>query len=142
MTVIAWDGRELAADRKRTIYHTPTPARKVWRARAKDGRRFLVGCAGEIEDCVQFVRWIKSQNPEQKPAPTNFGALVIDERRRIWLVEQKLVYFQVREKLWAIGSGADYALAAMACGKSAAEAVRIAIRFDNRCGLGVDVVRF
>lgn len=142
LTVIAWDGKTLAGDRMRQVYFTPTPARKVWRARAKDGRRFLVGAAGEIVDCVAFVRWLKKGTDELKPTPTDFIGLVIDDKRQIWMVDQKLVYFRIREKFWSIGSGADYAIAAMACGRSAADAVRIASRFDSRCGLGVDVVRF
>lgn len=41
---------------------------------------------------------------------------------------------------WAAGSGADYAMGAMAAGKDAKEAVEIACRFDINCGLGVDVL--
>jgi hypothetical protein len=40
----------------------------------------------------------------------------------------------------AIGSGMDFALAAMACGKTAAEAVEIAARFDPNTGGRVDVI--
>jgi ATP-dependent protease HslVU (ClpYQ) peptidase subunit len=40
----------------------------------------------------------------------------------------------------AIGTGRDYALAAMHCGSTAAEAVAIAALFDPGTGGGVDTV--
>ncbi len=40
----------------------------------------------------------------------------------------------------AIGSGSGIALGAMAAGKTAAEAVEIAARFDSGTGNGVDVL--
>jgi ATP-dependent protease HslVU (ClpYQ) peptidase subunit len=47
----------------------------------------------------------------------------------------------VEHGFWAFGSGRDFAIAAMACGKSAREAVEIACQFDTGCGLGVDVMQ-
>ncbi len=41
---------------------------------------------------------------------------------------------EVIDDFYAIGSGAKVALGAMACGKSAIEAVRIAARFDPYTG--------
>lgn len=40
----------------------------------------------------------------------------------------------------AWGSGRDYAMGAMARGANAKEAAEIAMRFDNGCGMGIDVV--
>lgn len=37
-------------------------------------------------------------------------------------------------EFYAIGSGSDYAMGAMAMGASAVEAVRVAIQFDPNCG--------
>jgi ATP-dependent protease HslVU (ClpYQ) peptidase subunit len=42
------------------------------------------------------------------------------------------------DKKTATGSGRDYALAAMHCGKTAREAVEIACLFETGCGNGVD----
>lgn len=142
MTVIAWDGKAMAADRMRLVDGTPMPACKVFKVRSSDGRQFLVGCAGDSWDATQFLKWMRSQADKDKPAPSSLYALVIDEKRRIWLAAEKLIYHEVTLPFFAVGSGSNYAIGAMAAGKSARQAVRIAARFDNKCGLGVDVVRF
>lgn len=138
MTVIAWDGKTMAGDRQRNFYNTPVRAKKVWRVRGTDGLLRLVGAAGESSDCVAFVRWLQGG---EKPSATDMDALVIDHKNQAWFCTHKLVYCRILEPFFAIGCGADYALAAMACGKTAAQAVKIAARFDNRIGVGVDVVR-
>lgn len=142
MTTIAWDGRTLAADRRRTLGDTPTPARKIFDVKAPDGRRYLVGCAGDSWDCVAFMRWMRTQKPEDKPALSNFSAMAIDERHRVWYVAEKLVYHEIVMPFWAIGSGSDYALGAMAAGKTAREAIRIASRLDIHTGNGCDTLSF
>lgn len=141
MTTIAWDGKVLAGDRQRTEYGTPTKARKVYRVRSKDGRRFLIGCTGDSDDCVAMVRWLKGRG--DKPVPKALGVISIDERGRVWLCGEKLVWYQIKGlPYWSIGSGSDYALGAMAAGKSARDALRIATRLDVSTGGGVDVVSF
>lgn len=142
MTVIAWDGKVLAADRRRTVNGTPMPATKIFKIKSPDGRLFLVGCAGDSFDCGQFVRWMRTANENDKPTTTSLSALVIDEKARAWYLSEKLLYHRVSVRCWAIGSGADYALGAMAAGRTAPQAVRIASKLDIHCGQGVDVVRF
>ena len=44
----------------------------------------------------------------------------------------------LEDEFVAIGSGRDFALAAMHLGQSAVEAVGLACRLDANCGLGVD----
>ena len=41
---------------------------------------------------------------------------------------------------FAIGSGRDFALAAMHLGKTAVEAVEVACHFDSGCGNGIDTL--
>lgn len=142
MTTIAWDGTTLAADQKRTEYGTPTVCRKIYRTQAKDGRRFLVGCTGDSDDCAAMVRWMQGK-AEQPSTPKSLHVISIDEKRRVWTCGEKLVWYRLKGfPYWAIGSGSDYAMGAMAAGKNARDAVRIAIKHDTHSGFGVDVVRF
>lgn len=144
MTVIAWDGRELAGDKQSThanMARTPTRTRKVYRVVGSDGEVRLIGCAGNSDDCQNYVRWAKGLVLE-RPTFTSLHVLCIEERRRVWSAEEKIIWERVRSKFWAIGTGSDIALGAMASGKSAREAVLIASRFSTGCGFGVDVVRF
>lgn len=143
MTVIAWDGHTLAGDRQRTHGGTPVAATKVFKIQAPDGRLFLVGAAGRA-DCTQmFVAWLRGGEKPLMPSNVDdFGALVVDVKRRVWNIHDTLFYVHCSAKQWAIGSGANYALGAMAAGATAAQAVRIASKLDVHCGLGVDCVTF
>lgn len=49
--------------------------------------------------------------------------------------------YPIKDKFYAIGSGAAYALTAMALGKSPREAVEIAARFDPGTGGEIDVLK-
>lgn len=118
------------------------PAKKVLRITAPDGRKFLVGCSGCAYASTSFVAWLQGGDKPSLASDVEFCAMVVDERRRVWMLGRELVYLQINMPQWAIGSGADYALGAMAAGADPERAVRIASRLDVSCGLGVNVVRF
>jgi ATP-dependent protease HslVU (ClpYQ) peptidase subunit len=138
MTTIAWDGRTLAADRQTTWGGTPTRTRKIFRAINEDGREVIYGCAGLTHECSAYTRWIRGEIAA--PAFTDISVLSIDRKGRIWHTNQSMHWIQIKVKYWAIGAGCDYALGAMAAGKSAIEAVKIESKFDVHTGLGVDVL--
>lgn len=70
------------------------------------------------------------------------GLVVRKSDRCAFLAEGKrVVLTPILESYFSIGSGADYARAAMALGKTAAEAVAVAARFDLYTGFGVDTLR-
>lgn len=52
----------------------------------------------------------------------------------------RLMREPVIERCYAVGSGSHFALAAMACGKTAVEAVRLAARFDPGTGGRVESI--
>lgn len=58
------------------------------------------------------------------------GCYLLVSRSKVTCLEaDKMIPYQV-SKTFAIGSGCKYAMAAMACGKTPAEAVKIAAKFD------------
>lgn len=141
MTTIAWDGLTLAADRCRLNGRdTRQEICKLWMA-----GEFVFAIAGDLCDgpvirewLLHGARWkdrpemVDQQNPTVGLAVRRRdGAIFLIEGRRSMLVE-------LPGGPTANGSGATYALAAMACGKSAVEAVEIAARFDAGTGFGVD----
>jgi ATP-dependent protease HslVU (ClpYQ) peptidase subunit len=138
MTTIAWDGRTLAADKQSTWGGTPTRTRKIFRAKHPDGRVMIYGCAGLTHECQAYTRWIDGEI--EKPDFTDISILSIDQKGRIWYANQSMLWARIITKRWAIGSGCDYALGAMAAGKSAADAIRIASKLDVNIGLGVDTL--
>lgn len=141
MTTVAWDGKTLAADRQLTIGSTPMPYRKLFRAKHRvDGARLLYGCCGDAFDGVQFRRWVEGGDKPVGIKPS-FSSVAIDDKGRVWYCGDSLVWLPISLRHWAIGSGCDYAMGAMAAGASAAKAVRIASGLDTNSGVGVDTLR-
>ena len=124
MTTLAYDGRTLAGDRQLTLGGTPMPMTKIFQLGSE-----LIGLCGSVQESLQFLKWYQDgKDPETKPKlDEGFSALVITPGR-ILRYEDHLMPWQVNLPFWAAGSGADYALGAMAAGKNASEAVEIASR--------------
>ena len=137
MTTIAFDGQRLAVD-SRVVNDTMIcyeRAKKLWFIRG----RWIAFC-GSIESMMIAVQWFKAGMPKEKPQVSkNFGALAWDMRRRPVFYEDGLVAIPEGRELLAYGSGAHFALGAMAAGATAVEAVKIAARFDPNTNSRVQV---
>lgn len=144
MTTIAWDGNTLAADRKCVSGGTPYRVTKIFRIK-RDGRHLLVGMSGDQYMATAWRRWMNGDAGMEPIGGAEYEKLivmVIDEKKRIWSADLRKVYDRTPMRCWAIGSGADYALAAMTLGRSAANAVRLAAKLDNGTGFGVDTLEW
>lgn len=126
MTTVAFDGKTLAADSQaQTTFKSRI--RKLYRL--PDGALF--GAAGAVQEMLAVLAWL---NGGEKPADlVQFEALIVT-RAGCDVLGMRLMREPVLEPFYAVGSGCHYALAAMACGKSATDAVRIASRFDPSTG--------
>lgn len=139
MTVIAWDGKTLAADKQGTCAGLRRTLTKIHRL--QDG---AVGIEGDTQIGGELLGWLSGERdpnafPEScrgEDAPAAFG--VIDGVCCRWLGGPVPVIFE--DKFTATGSGRDYAIAAMHCGKTAREAVEIACIYESGCGMGVDAI--
>lgn len=143
MTVIVWDGKILAADKRACnngLKFTVTKIRKI------NGN--LVGSSGDFSPIQAMFHWYeKGADPEkipdcQKDKDRWTTLLVITPEKKIFRYEQDCFPYEIEEKKYAAGSGRDFALAAMAMGADAVEAVKIACRFDAGCGNGIDTLGF
>lgn len=143
MTTIAYRGGVLAADSRLTVdngsgsrKHT---CRKLFRKRVTEGKKsfdVVIATAGESSPGMVFVDWYGTG----KPVPDLFLHLGGDFLCLV-LTPSGLFEYDVycrgeliEEDFYAVGSGAQAALAAMHCGKSAIEAVRVAARIDSYTG--------
>lgn len=142
MTVIAFDGSTLAAD-KQTCYgpliRTTTKIHRVG--------DLLVGCAGDTATSVEFVEWVRRGRraddfpKKQLDDKTSVSAVVIEADGSISSYDTAPYPIRIEDDQFAIGSGRDFALAAMHLGLSAHDAVEVAAVFDNTCGNGVDTLQ-
>jgi len=143
MTTIAWDGKTLAGDRRANAGGLPYSVTKVFRL--SDGRLFA---GSGTADCIEAVRdWLEG-NEKQRPSFTkdeDFAILVISKENGKLVCDRyelKCFPMRIEEKFHAVGSGRDYAIAAMDFGKSAREAVEFASKYDIYTGNGIDVIEF
>ena len=143
MTCIAWDGATLAGDRLETWDRLPFRGRgKLARLRQHKGGEYLCGFSGTDHGRQAFTKWFV--HGEMPPAMTDrdLCVLLIDRKCRVFQCNERLTIMRVNGTRWAAGTGADYALGAMAYGASSVEAVRIAIKLDVYCGGGVTTLRW
>lgn len=142
MSVIAWDGISLAADKRACVGTMIRTTTKIFRV-----NRCLVGYAGDAAFGEQVLAWFRAgENVDDFPNHQRdkddwAGLLVIRPDGRIQKYERTPYPLTFEDTLFAIGCGRDFALAAMYCGKSASEAVELTCSLDNGCGNGVDVLK-
>lgn len=146
MTVIAWDGKILAADMQITSNTTVSITTKIKLVETRSCDKYLIGVTGSIGDLQAFCHWFTSENDSEK-YPKNFiddsaAAIVINEAGEINLYETTPFGTLLQTKTFAIGSGKQFAMAAMYYGKSAIEGVHLACQFDAYCGQGIDTLKF
>jgi hypothetical protein len=141
MTVIAWDGRTLAADKRGTNCGWVFPVTKIHSANG-----CLVGISGNLARGLERLAWFASNAtiadyPRQDDGDSGY-LFVVRPDRTIAQYEQTGHPIIMECPTAAAGSARDFALAAMACGKTAREAVEVACALSSACGNGVDTLTF
>lgn len=143
MTTIAYRDGVLAVDSRATMENggagRKRAVRKLVRKSITEGRKtfdILLAAAGDFTPGRVFIDWYGSGKPPPEALTHHGGDFVCLVLRPDGLYEYD-IYLRgerIEEDFYAVGSGADAALAAMHCGKSAVEAVRIAARVDAYTG--------
>lgn len=138
MTCIAWDGKTLAADKLLVNYGLKRTVTKIRRI-----GDLLVGGAGDFAEINEAMAWIErgrkiEDYPKRMSEKDADSTLLVIESGEILIYGFSPIPSRYEDKTYAMGSGRDYAITAMHLGKSAVEAVEIAIIFESGCGNGVD----
>lgn len=147
MSVIVWDGKKLAADKQVTdggLLRTTTKIRKVTKGKFKG---FLIGACGATATANLLMDWFEvGAKPEHFPyeyAKSNeFGAtlMVITDTKAIFRYDHLPVPIIMEDKMYATGSGRDFAYGALSMGADAVKAVEVACELSIECGIGIDVL--
>ncbi len=136
MSVIAWDGASVAADRQATEDSTRTSCKKIIRIRTGE----ILCDVGDYPIGLALIDWYKKGcDPVKFPKiPKNNGTkLIVFSASGVLEYETSHHGVPVKEPFFAWGAGKDLAIGAMAMGASAREAVKVASRYNVLCGLGV-----
>lgn len=140
MTTIAYDGKVMAADTLHVSGYTKSYAQKIWFLRPG----VIVGAAGPAATAAEVIDWLdRGAHPADFPKVQrgdDWSLVLVVANRRIMRIEQGPIPIMVRGPYAAAGSGAEFALAAMALGKSAYDAVQLAGELDTGTGGAVDVL--
>jgi len=141
MTVIAWDGEMLAADKRMQQYGGI--ARTVTKImRAPDG--CLLAVTGSVDVGLEMRHWLLAgAMPADFPPKAREDVatlIVINRKGEVWTYAAGPFPMRMESHQIAFGSGRDYAEASMHLGCSAAEAVKVACMFQTDCGGGIDAL--
>lgn len=140
MTVIAWDGKTLAADKMACAAGYGYTVTKVHRLRGGA----IVAFSGDGDGAMALLAWLNAaRNPATYPEQqkdNETSALLVEPDGSLWSYGKTPYPQRIECKRYAMGHGRDFALAAMHLGKSAKEAVEVACALDVYCGNGVDAL--
>ncbi len=141
MTVIAWDGTTMAADKQGTASGYAYAVTKIFRI-----KNCIVGIMGNVSHGMQLLNWFQSgMIPERWPSYTedkNADALYVRYDGTMWFYTSDCKGYpeQILDSYIALGSGRDYALATMHLGHNAVKAIEVACELDVYCGKGIDAI--
>ena len=141
MTVIAWDGNTLAADKLACFGATKGTVTKIHRVHG-----FLLGITGNLSMGMEILEWFKAGAiPKDYPTgnrDVNTGAslILVKPDKTVWKYESTPHPFRVEGAFCAFGSGDESAMIAMECGCDARRAVEVASKYNTECGNGIDTL--
>lgn len=138
MTVIAWDGKTLAADKRSTFGDHTVTTTKI--ERLSGGT--LLGASGASGKCRELRAWFRAgADPTTYPdKDADCDLLAISPTGAVTIYDGSGHGIAVEDERAAIGSGCELALLAMHLGHAAEEAVVLASLFHPSCGNGVDTL--
>lgn len=139
MTVIAWDGRTLAADKRATS--GGGIGRTVTKIASHGGA--LLAMTGSWDVAAELREWWKAGAvPDAFPAKArdDVATLIVIREGAVFTYASGPYPMTIEAQKCAFGSGRDFAEAAMYLGKNASDAVAVACVFQTDCGNGIDTL--
>lgn len=141
MTIIAWDGKTVAADKQATCSGLRFKTTKLRRIASGE----VLCWTGEQDSGEMVARWYEAgadpaKWPDCQKDKDSWSRLVVISPTGAKFFERQPIAVGIEDEFMAWGSGRDFALGAMRKGATAVEAVEIAMEFSEGCGLGVDHV--
>jgi hypothetical protein len=142
VTTVAYRNGVLAADTQLTCSDgSKLLAHKI--QRLVDGSHYA--CAGDTTAILRVQRWMQRGMPS-RPRPRigkdlSIDLLLVKPDGTAWLLNEAFDFEPVENEFIAIGSGAAYAMGAMACGRTAVQSVKVAARFDVSTSAPIDIVQ-
>jgi ATP-dependent protease HslVU (ClpYQ) peptidase subunit len=146
MTVIAWDGQVLAADKQMSTVGFCTTVTKIFRVPGIDGE-YLVGLAGSAGLAMCVMAWVRDGRvckdfPKADRNDESVHVLCITPQGKIDLYQNSGHPIRIEDPTFAMGAGQDFAAAALYMGADAKHAVQVACALSCDCGGGIDCLPY
>lgn len=126
MTTVCTDGKTIACDTRVSSSNGGVYPARITKIHRVDDR--FIGHCGDLWQGHMYLRYLIDGKPPEKKLK-DFNAIILDKDGTIYHVDPTLNELELTGP-FAIGSGMDCALGAMAAGATPAEAVMIASRYD------------
>jgi hypothetical protein len=149
MTTIAWDGKLLAADRMSITGYLKHQLNKLHYL-ARPGQQLLFGSSGDYDAGLAVLNWLKEggdyttgkDSPSLEREGAFSGLLVVLSAAslspRVYHLHERCIGVPIASlPFYAIGSGREFAIAAMRLGLNALQAVQVASELDHATGSGL-----
>jgi ATP-dependent protease HslVU (ClpYQ) peptidase subunit len=102
------------------------------------GKASIYGACGDWDKILKFYQALESGGE----LDSDLDVTVLELRNDgIWIYEGTIIPARIKNEFWAIGTGANYAIAAMHMGLSPADAVKLACKYDTSSHEPVDVLK-
>lgn len=149
MTTIAVTTNEIGSD----LQYTEEAGQKKWKGGPKvffcekheatyPHADFYVGLCGAATALLEVASFFMSPDQVQLPKRiSGVGGAILTTDGKIFCFDHPRVWIQVREKFYAIGSGGNVAMGALAMGASVQEAIKAASKVDAFTGMGSKVFK-
>ena len=138
MTVIAWDGKIIAADRQSTYGGLKKCATKLFKHEDS-----ILGIAGTDCSGLMLIEWFKQgAYPEEWPKcqehDDHWANLIVAKKESIGFYSLYPALILIEDSATAWGAGQDFAMGAMKMRANAIEAVTVTCELSDSCGCGID----
>jgi hypothetical protein len=101
------------------------------------GQESIYGGCGDWDKLLKFYNSLESGADLDSDTDVTVLELRSDG---IWIYESTIIPAKIKNDFWAIGTGANFAIAAMHLGLTPAEAVRLACLYDTSSHEPIDVM--
>jgi hypothetical protein len=103
----------------------------------RKGQESIYGGCGDWDKLLKFYNSLESGADLDSDTDVTVLELRSDG---IWIYESTIIPAKIKNDFWAIGTGANFAIAAMHLGLTPAEAVRLACLYDTSSHEPIDVM--
>lgn len=128
---------------------------KLAHIKHSDTEEYLVGGVGVLDEVIFMFNMIKEYGatklwklhmnenwPPDILTEAEFYLLIVTPSGKIYTMDSHLVMCEVKEKAFPLGSGSEYARAALSLTRSPIEAIQFASQHNSQTGLPVQVIEF